>query len=66
MRLTVKEMEVLCVFHAGSLSATLAAVRGAAEGGWQSDRMTDVKNLAEKLSRMREGDVVCLAFGPEQ
>jgi hypothetical protein len=63
MRLTVKEMEVLCVFHAGTLSETLAALRHAVSvGGGPHDRTDDTKSLIEKLSRMSAGDVVYLAF----
>ena len=67
MRLTVKEMEALCVFHAGSLSGTLDALRCAeANGGVTENRMADIRNLIDKLSRMSGGDVVCLAFAPEE
>ena len=63
MRLTVKEMEVLCVLHAGTLSATLDVLRSAAAGADASfARMEDIMSLVDKLSRMREGDVAVLAF----
>lgn len=62
MLLTVKEMEVLCVFHAGSLSATADALRSAAEGSQPHPRLADIKTLLEKPSRMKDGDSVCLAF----
>jgi hypothetical protein len=67
MLLTVKEMEALCVFYAGTLSETLAALRHAAqEGGGPHDRTEDTKSLIEKLSRMSGGDVVSLAFEHEK
>ena len=67
MLLTVKEMEALCVYHAGSLSETLAALRHAVEkGGGPHDRTDDIKNLIDKLSRMNAGDVVSLAFEREK
>ena len=65
MRLTVKEMEALCVFHAGSLSETLDALRFAeADGGVSDNRMADIRSLIDKLSRMSDGEVVCLDFAP--
>ena len=66
MLLTVKEMETLCVFHAGTLSKTLGALRFAAtEGGGPHDRADDIKSLIEKLSPMSDGDIVSLAFERE-
>ena len=62
MALTVKEMEVLCIFHAGSLSATTEALRSAAEVGQPHARIADIKSLLEKLSRIADGDSVCLVF----
>ena len=62
MVLTVKEMEVLCIFHAGSLSATKEALEGAATGSQPHPRVADIKTLLEKLSRMVDGDMACLAF----
>jgi len=67
MLLTVKEMEALCVFHAGTLSGTLAALRHAAkEGGGPHDRLEDYKSLIGKLSQMNDGDVVSLDFEREK
>ena len=61
--LTVKEMEVLCIFHAGSLSATIDALRGALSTPHQTHpRVSDVETLLGKLSRMNDGDVVYLDF----
>ncbi|MCL2047410.1 MAG: hypothetical protein FWG87_01670 [Defluviitaleaceae bacterium] len=62
MQLTVKEMELLCVFHAESRTATLEAVKSAALGAKGHPRAADLNSLAEKLSQMQEGDNVYLAF----
>ena len=67
MLLSVKEMEVLCIFHAGSLSATIDALRGAMSVPHQTHpRMADIETLLEKLPRMNDGDVACLAFEVEK
>ena len=66
MLLTVKEMEVLCIFHAGKRSATIEALQSAAEGGQPHQKVADIKSLLEKLSRMADGDVVCLGFEAEE
>ena len=67
MLLTVKEMEVLCIFHAGRLSATIDALRGAMSVPNQTHpRVADIETLLEKLSRMADGDVVCLGFDVTQ
>ena len=67
MLLTVKEMEVLCVLHSGTLSATLDALRDAAtKKDAPSARLSDINNLIEKLSHMNEGDIAFIAFEPEQ
>jgi hypothetical protein len=67
MLLTVKEMEVLCVLHSGTISATLDALRDAAsKKSVPPARMPDINNLIEKLSRMNEGDIVFIAFEPEK
>jgi hypothetical protein len=64
MLLTVKEMGVLCTFHAGSLPATLDILQSVASGekGQTHPLMENIKSLAGKLSQMKEGDKVCLAF----
>ena len=67
MLFTVKEMEVLCVFHAGTLSATLEAFRDAMNGETSPGaRLGDMKSATEKLAGMMAGDVASLAFDPEQ
>ena len=65
MVLTVKEMELLCVFHAGTLSATLDLLRKAADQCLPPERQADVQSVVEKLSGMKAGDVVALAFEPK-
>lgn len=60
--LTVKEMEMLCVMHKGTASATLALLREADE---PPERMAIVKNLTEKLQSLKSGETVSLAFDPE-
>lgn len=64
MQLTVKEMELLCVFHAGTLSATLGLLREAEDE--PPERMAIVKSLTEKLSSLKDGETVSLAFEPEK
>lgn len=63
MVLTVKEMEMLCVMHSGTVSATLALLREAENE--PSERMTVVKSLTEKLESLKKGEGVSLAFDPE-
>jgi len=66
MLLSVKEMETLCVFHAGTQSATLDALRFAAsESGGPHDRADVTQSLINKLSRLGVGETVCLAFDKE-
>ena len=65
MVLSVKEMELLCVFHAGTLSATLDLLRKAEDQCLSLERQTHVHSVIEKLSGMKDGDVVALAFEPE-
>ena len=62
MQLTVVEMQLLCLFYAESLSATLEAVRHAAKGAQNHPTKADFESLAEKLSQMKAGDTAFLAF----
>lgn len=62
MLLSVKEMEVLCIFHVGSLSATIATLQCVAESGQPIAQMDNVKSLLVKLSHMTTGDAACLVF----
>ncbi|MCL2392875.1 MAG: hypothetical protein FWC66_09795 [Oscillospiraceae bacterium] len=67
MFLTVKEMEVLCIFHDGTLSSTLDLLRHAeAEGTGPPSRAADINSLIEKLSNVKEGENVCITFDPEK
>ena len=68
MLLTVKEMEALCVFYAGTLSATLDSLRAAAAAGENEKhhRLGDIRNLISKLSGMKSDGVVSVAFEPEE
>ena len=68
MLLTVQEMEVLCVFHAGTLSATLGSLRDSAAAGKNEKqyRVDDVASLITKLSDMKDGDIAFIAFEPEK
>jgi len=67
MLLTVKEMEVLCIFHDGGLSSTLDLLRRVkAEGTGPPSWMADIDSLIEKLSKMNRGDRVCIAFDSEK
>ena len=66
MLFTVKEMQVLCVFHAGTISATLDLLREAETRENETpERMALVKSAIEKLSGLKDGDTVSLAFEPE-
>jgi hypothetical protein len=63
MLLTVKEMELLCVFHDGTLSSTLNLLqRAEAEGKCPPERLNDLNNLNKKLSQLKDGDRVCISF----
>ncbi|MCL2187835.1 MAG: hypothetical protein FWC16_02245 [Defluviitaleaceae bacterium] len=63
MFLTVKEMEILCIFYDGSLSATRDALkRVQANGTCPTGRESDLHRLINKLEGMQEGENVCLAL----
>ncbi len=62
MILTVKEMEVLCVFHSGTLSETLEKLRTAASDNKDQTRREDILSLIGKLSGLKDGEAVSLAF----
>lgn len=64
MLFTVKEMEVLCVFHAETVSETLGLLQQA--DGETPERMAVVTSVIEKLSAMKPSDAVSLAFEPEK
>jgi len=62
MILTVKEMEMLCVMHSGTVSATIDMLSKAENE--QPERMAVVQSLIEKLSGLKDGETVSLAFDP--
>lgn len=62
MILTVKEMEMLCVMHSGTLSATIDMLSKAENE--PPERMAVVQSLIEKLSSLKDGETVSLAFDP--
>ena len=67
MLLTVKEMEVLCIFHDGGLSSTLKLLRRIKdEGTGPPSRIADIDSLIEKLSKMNSSERVCIAFDSDK
>jgi len=64
MLFSLKEMELLCVFHSGTLSATLALLREAENE--PPERMDIVKSVIDKLSAMKPGDTISLEFEPDK
>lgn len=60
MLFSKKEMELLCVFHSGTLSATLDLLREAENQ--PPEKMAIVKSVINKLSAMTSGDTVSLDF----
>lgn len=66
MIFTVPEMEMLCLFHAGTRKATIEMLEKAAaemdEG--LSGRRVDMESAIGKLERMRDSDTACIAFNP--
>ena len=64
MLLNVKEMEVLCIFHSGTISTTLNLLREKESAAEPPERTSIISSLIEKLSGMKDGDAVSLAFEP--
>lgn len=64
MLFSVKEMSLLCVFHKGTISETLALLREAENE--PPEKMALVNSVIEKLSGLKDGDTVSLAFEPEK
>jgi hypothetical protein len=63
MELTVKEMEILCIFHKGTLAGTLELLHNIEVAGSEMpERTDDVKSLVRKLSGMEKGEKVYLCF----
>ena len=63
MHLSVKEMLLVCAFHQGTFSKTLAVLRKAQDG--DPERMALIKSVTEKLESMNEGSSVSLYFDSE-
>lgn len=64
MRFTLEEMQMLCVFHEGTVSATLDALRVAAKIP-NANKKAVAESLVRKLSELKPGDTVALDFEPE-
>ena len=64
MFLNPKEMELLCIFHAGTVSETLTLLRTALNE--QHEKAALIKTVLEKLDGAKEGETVSLAFEPEK
>ena len=62
MLLTVREMEMLCVYHDGTRATTVALMRGAASEARDKARGLELRELADKLDAAPEGDTACLAL----
>jgi len=61
--LTVREMELLCIFYDGSPESTLDLLRHAEEEGTcPPGKVDDLKRLIGKLAGMKPGDRVYLEF----
>jgi len=65
MLFTVEEMELICIFHAGTLSETLETLRGVAPGIEFPAKKAAAESAVGKLSGMSFGDTVSLAFDSE-
>lgn len=65
MLFTAEEMELLCVFHSGTRSGTLAFLRKAAPDIEFPEKKAAAESAIEKLSGMDAGDSVSLAFDPK-
>jgi len=63
MRLTVKEMEMLCVMHSGTVSETLVLLRSI--NAPPPELAATVSSLIEKLSGLKKGEEPTLTFDPE-
>ena len=63
MFLTKEEMTMLCVFHAGTVSETLALLKEAKNE--PPERMAVVEKLISVLSDLKPGQAVSLAFDSE-
>jgi len=64
MILTLKEMELLCIFYNGTRAQTVDLLRHAAKGS-NTERTTELTQLANKLETLPQGATVCLAFAAD-
>lgn len=65
MLFTKDEMELICVFHSGTLSETLDTLRAVVPGIEFASKKAAAASVVKKLSEMKPGDAVALAFEPE-
>jgi len=65
MLFTAEEMEIICIFHAGTLSETLETLRRVAGEIESPTKKAAAASVVKKLSGMGAGDMVSLAFDPE-
>lgn len=65
MLFTAKEMETICIFHAGTFSGTLETLKNVAPGIAFLERKAAAESAIKKLSAMSAGDPVSLAFESE-
>lgn len=65
MLFTAEEMELICVFHAGTLSETLESLRSVAEEIESPAKKAAAVSTIGKLSAMSAEDLVSLVFEPE-
>lgn len=67
MLLTPKEMELLCMFHAGSLSKTLDVLRDIAKDQKEmTDTIAKITSITDKLDGLQKGETISLAFEAEK
>lgn len=65
MLFAVEEMELICIFHAGTLTETLKALSRITEEIESPAKKTAAESAIGKLSAMSAEDTVSLAFEPE-
>lgn len=65
MILSIKEMELLCIFHNGTRAQTITLLRHAAQNKNDNPtRIAELSQLADKLESLPDGASVSLAFLP--
>lgn len=65
MQFAVEEMELICIFHAGTLSETLKALRRVTEEIESPAKKAAAESAIGKLSAISAEDTVSLTFEPE-